>query len=280
MFMADNIMSIENEFNASMKFSHGYQDRINQEQWDLLQKSYEAFRAKNNKKELIPKIIHQIWLGGNPPENCQKFVSELKQIHPDWEYKLWNNDNIDFELENRDIFDQASNLGQKSDILRCEILKKYGGIYLDLDFFTIKSFDELRGCDFFIGIVYDREPNLSNSIMGSSANNPLINELLKFNKGALSGDVMQIIDSTGPHHITRAFFKYLPTMDTIVAFPNSYFYPFPNFPRDRVLGEKMQSYFQANTICCHLWHCSWMKKQSSVNFLSRFIKQIKSKISF
>jgi mannosyltransferase OCH1-like enzyme len=267
-------MMTNNEFDLSMKFSHGYQDRIENEQWDQLKKAYELFQHQKTKKVFIPKIIHQIWLGGEPPKHYKKFISRLKKMHPDWEYRLWKDDEIDFPLENRELFDQATNLGQKSDILRCEILKKYGGIYLDLDFYALKPFDELRGCDFFCGIVYDREPNLSNSIIGSTPNNPVINELLHFRKGILSDNAMEIIDSTGPYHVTRAFFKYLPTMDTIVAFPNSYFYPFPNFSKDRVLGEEMTNYFQENTICCHLWHCSWLKKKPSESLLSKIMKRI------
>ena len=61
MFMINNTIALENEFDASMKFSHEYQDRIDQEKWDLLKKAYETFQNRNTTKEaLIPKIIHQI----------------------------------------------------------------------------------------------------------------------------------------------------------------------------------------------------------------------------
>ncbi|MFZ4115686.1 MAG: glycosyltransferase family 32 protein [Chthoniobacterales bacterium] len=259
-----------------MQFSHGYQERVDQETWNLLKESYESFQHKKKREPLIPKIIHQIWLGGEPPENCQQLIRKLKKLHPHWEHRLWREDQIDFELENRELFDQATNLAQKSDILRYEILNKYGGIYLDLDFLILKPFEELLGCDFFAGIMYDREPNLGNSIIGSSPKNPLIQELVHFHHGILGSNAMDIIDSTGPYHVTRIFLKHILTMDTIVAFPNSYFYPFPNFPRDRILGEKANSYFQANTICAHLWHCSWMKKKSPESFFRRLKNKIKS----
>ena len=267
-------MIADDAFDLSMKFSSRYQDRIDQEKWDLLKNAYELFQNQKTKKAVIPKIIHQIWLGGEPPKHYEKLMTELRGTHPGWEYRLWRDNQIDFELENKKLFDQATNFGQKSDILLCEILKKYGGIYLDLDFYMLKPFDELRSCDFFCGVVYDREPNLSNSIIGSSPNNPLINELLHFRKGVLSGNAMEVLDSTGPYHTTRAFFKCLPTMENIVAFPNSYFYPFPNFPEDRILGEETNAYFQKNTICCHLWHCSWIKKKQSENFIKKIMRKI------
>mmetsp|Transcript_11949 Transcript_11949/g.34641 ORF Transcript_11949/g.34641 Transcript_11949/m.34641 type:complete len:177 (+) Transcript_11949:86-616(+) len=73
----------------------------------------------------IPKIIHQIWLGGNqiPPE-CIPWMESWKRYHPDWEYKLWQ----DGDLENlpllprcRALIASASNPAEKADILRLEV---------------------------------------------------------------------------------------------------------------------------------------------------------------
>ena len=42
---------------------------------------------------MIPKIIHQIWLGDKDlmPLNCMKTV---KEIHYDWQYYLWTEENL------------------------------------------------------------------------------------------------------------------------------------------------------------------------------------------
>ena len=41
----------------------------------------------------IPKIIHQIWVGGHEmPEHCKQFVQEMKELNPDYEHKLWGNE--------------------------------------------------------------------------------------------------------------------------------------------------------------------------------------------
>ena len=39
-----------------------------------------------------------------------------------------------FDMKNKLAFSQASNWGMKSDILRYEILMKYGGVYVDTDY--------------------------------------------------------------------------------------------------------------------------------------------------
>ena len=41
----------------------------------------------------IPKIIHQIWVGGKKiPQKYKKLIKTVKDVHPDWEYKLWTNE--------------------------------------------------------------------------------------------------------------------------------------------------------------------------------------------
>lgn len=42
--------------------------------------------------EIIPKIIHQIWIGHDQlPHNKKVLMDSVKNLHPDYEYKLWTN---------------------------------------------------------------------------------------------------------------------------------------------------------------------------------------------
>ena len=44
---------------------------------------------------MIPKIIHQIWVGEyRIPKREKNLIEEVKQKHPDFEHILWTNDNI------------------------------------------------------------------------------------------------------------------------------------------------------------------------------------------
>ena len=79
--------------------------------------------AHYNSEPLIPKIIHQIWLGSSLPEKYKRFQQSWKKYHPDWTYILWSEKEIEeFGLKNKKIYDKTKNLGQKSDIARYEIL--------------------------------------------------------------------------------------------------------------------------------------------------------------
>lgn len=45
---------------------------------------------------MIPRIIHYCWFGRGPmPELAQKCIESWHRFMPDYEYKLWNEDNFD-----------------------------------------------------------------------------------------------------------------------------------------------------------------------------------------
>lgn len=58
---------------------------------------------------LIPKKIHQIWLGGTLPYHQSSFVETWASL-AGWEYKLWTDEDIEGILScNRDLFQLGKN---------------------------------------------------------------------------------------------------------------------------------------------------------------------------
>lgn len=92
---------------------------------------------------MIPKIIHQLWIGPKPaPTN---FMDSWRLKNPDFEYIRWS----ETELEKRGMhlkciqaIDSMSEINGKADIIRWEILAKYGGIFVDADSICIEPIDE------------------------------------------------------------------------------------------------------------------------------------------
>lgn len=88
----------------------------------------------------IPKIIHQIWLGNKykPPI---EWMQTWKEKHPDWEYKLWTDEDVkNLPMKCRRAFDlQPKDYVYQSDVLRYEILFRYGGIFIDADSTCLKK---------------------------------------------------------------------------------------------------------------------------------------------
>lgn len=94
----------------------------------------------------IPRIVHQIWLGSPPPEKYREWMTTWMNWQG-WTYRLWTDEDVRCrELYNQELYDRADNYGEKSDILRLEILLEHGGMYVDVDFECIRpdTFDALH----------------------------------------------------------------------------------------------------------------------------------------
>lgn len=103
---------------------------------------------------MIPKIIHQIWIGDKQlPET---WLNSWKDKHPEYEYILWTEKDIDeLNLVNRHIYDkfnESKTYNGMANVARIEILYNYGGIYLDADLKCLKPLNkEWLKCD-FVGV--------------------------------------------------------------------------------------------------------------------------------
>ena len=115
-------------------------------EWKIVRDLYNrnAVNAVWSEVPRIPKIIHHIWLGSPFPEKYKILRETWKKHHPDWEFVLWTDEDIEaFGLFNKDLYDQSDNYGAKSDIARYEILYRFGGLYIDTDFESEEDYNEL-----------------------------------------------------------------------------------------------------------------------------------------
>ena len=183
------------------------------------------------KTQGIPKIIHQIWFGKMLERErilIDRWSSSWKKYHPDWEYKLWTEKDLeDFDLYNKDLFEKETYSG-KANILRYEILYKFGGVYVDADFECFKSIDILNeNYDFYCcfapldeGILY-----INNAIIASVAKHPILKyciEILQYTKNGKSSFARS---GTYPFTKSVVHVSMKLNLDNIMVFPASYFYP-------------------------------------------------------
>ncbi|KAK9866600.1 hypothetical protein WJX84_002232 [Apatococcus fuscideae] len=96
----------------------------------------------------IPKIIHQSWKNEDVPEHYHAWISTWKQNHPDWVYKLWTDDeNWELVARHYPWFLQDYDSFQKpiirADAARVFYMYHYGGVYVDLDFESLRPLDAL-----------------------------------------------------------------------------------------------------------------------------------------
>jgi mannosyltransferase OCH1-like enzyme len=102
---------------------------------------------------MIPKIIHYCWFGNcemsEIDNNC---IASWHKYMPDWEYKLWNEDNFNVNITpyTKEAY-EAKKYAFVSDYVRLWALYNYGGLYLDVDFEVYKPFDDLLAYSAFAG---------------------------------------------------------------------------------------------------------------------------------
>ena len=148
---------------------------------------------------LIPKVIHQIWIGDKKmPTHCQDYIKEIKRLNPEFQHFLWD-DKVFSEKYKDDPFLQNYIKNPSlykwafiADRLRLLLLRDFGGIYVDVDAKPIKSFNSVlnklhKNTCFFGGVRreffknehHEAEPPIIEcTVMGSSINSRIINECL------------------------------------------------------------------------------------------------------
>lgn len=256
------------ELHENYSYSFNRENMLNNDDWKKIINCYNNFEL--SKENVIPKKIHQIWLGSELPDKYKRLTESWLKYHPDWEYKLWTDSDIkDFDFPNKDIFNSISNLGMKADLLRIEILNKFGGLYADIDFECLKSFNDMHKLSFYSGIVYGHNVEIAVGLIGSIPNHPILLDYLSnidYKNGKES--VLDIFNVTGPYYFTKIFLRNIndKTKD-IVAFPTIYFYPFHNsyYPSKRLFGfdenDKIliNEFITEDSFATHWWHVSWNK---------------------
>jgi len=146
----------------------------------------------------IPKTLHYIWLGPKPfPLESVSYVRSWLGKHPSWTVYFWTDrdrplphpsmkarsiNDLNWELEAlKSCYDKSDNWGEKSDILRLEILSQEGGIYVDHDVKCLSAFDPLNcAFDLYCGMEMPYKTALesslfpTNNIVAARKSHPLL----------------------------------------------------------------------------------------------------------
>jgi mannosyltransferase OCH1-like enzyme len=156
---------------------------------------------------LIPRTFHQIWLGTKPlPDRYKRWADGWLEMNPGWTMEWWTDQHLP-EMVNRVEFDRAEKMAAKSDILRYELLARFGGVYVDSDFEPLRPIETiLRGVSSFQADELDDRP--CNALLGSVANDPFYSLVVKLIPESIraGGD---IVATTGPGLLKRAIAEYL-----------------------------------------------------------------------
>jgi mannosyltransferase OCH1-like enzyme len=175
----------------------------------------------------IPKIIHQIWLGDQTKRPTRWIESWITQ-HPGWTHRLWTEANLP-ALICQQQFETMPWLPGKADILRYEILREHGGVYLDADSECIAPLTDdllLNGGFAVLENEYARPGVIANGVIGCEPNCPFMAKLVEgvSAMGNLRATpVLDVWKVTGPLFFTRTLGQNQFTFYRL--YPSFWFYP-------------------------------------------------------
>jgi mannosyltransferase OCH1-like enzyme len=153
-------------------------------------------------------------------------------------------------------------VAHQADVVRMEILRKTGGIYLDVDTITCKSFDDLLNNSCVIGIEGKRATGLCNAVIMAEPGNRFIEDWFQeYRTFASTG-----FNSTWGQHSIKLPLKMWKTGkydDCLTVMPyNSFHYPTWSKKGTDMLFKDLHVFPDA--YCHHLWESINWKHLSSL----------------
>ena len=191
-------------------------------------------------------------------KNC---IASWHKYMPDYEYKLWNEDNFDVNVISytKEAY-HARKYAFVSDYVRLWALEREGGVYLDTDVEVFRSFVDLFDYKAFAGFEGSKYMPLGTCVMASEAHGVWAREQLEayrqrhFLKEDGSYDLTTNVQFISARMCEQGFVQNGKEQDykDLHVLPVDYFCP------RQTTGE----YFRTiNTYCDHLGIGSWMESK-------------------
>ncbi|AWB08093.1 hypothetical protein A6A40_23955 (plasmid) [Azospirillum humicireducens] len=173
---------------------------------------------------LVPRLIHQTWKTRDVPPELLAFQRSWTGRNPGFAYRFWTDDDIGrFVAEEHPallpVFRGYADPIARIDLARYLILRRFGGVYADLDFECLRPIDGLlEGRSFVVGQEPEEHGRLAKAVerglprilcpsfLASVPGHPFWDHLLsRLVEARHCGDVL---DATGPFLLTRAHADY------------------------------------------------------------------------
>ncbi|CAF1625127.1 unnamed protein product [Didymodactylos carnosus] len=153
-------------------------------------------------------------------------MDQWKLLYPNWEIKLWSQNNL-FSLYNEERYKQSRSRRQQADIIRYELVFQYGGIYVDVDFEPLKNMEPLlHGVKAFVA--YEGPQFVCNGCFGSIPGHELVTRLMtRLDSNWLEFENGSVNQQTGSLYMSKEVEKLQLTMaDGFQVFSPHVFFPY------------------------------------------------------
>ena len=198
-------------------------------------KSRRRSRGKSMEHCAIPKVVHQIWIGGELPPILSLYMNDWKEMRG-WDYRLWGNDDLNeqnfpktWHLIKRMLRLERPVYAMIADLMRLEILYHHGGVYLDTTFEKVRNITPLLnkpGYKFAMSNeIPDPElelPFISNSFIASVPRYVVLRRLLSEEKLSHINIKGLANEQTGPYYVRTGIKR--PSEVSLI--PTRFIYPY------------------------------------------------------
>lgn len=223
---------------------------------------------------MIPKRIHYCWFGkGEMPELALKCIGSWHNYMPDYEYKIWTEENFDVNIipYTKEAY-KAGKFAFVSDYVRLWALYHEGGIYMDVDFEVFKSFDDLLHYDAFAGFEGSKYSPLMMGVVASRSGGRWVKEQMDayedrhFIKPDGTLDLTTNVKFISDRMRQKGFIQNGLEQDylDLHVFPVDYFCP------RQTTGEYLRT---ENTYCEHLGLGSWSEHGGIKQLIGKMVGQ-------
>lgn len=211
---------------------------------------------------MIPKIIHYCWFGrGEMPELALRCIESWHKFMPDYEYKLWNEDNFDVNCNPyvKEAY-EAKKYAFVTDYVRLYALFTEGGIYMDTDVEVLKPYDDLLSLPGFTGYEGSKYLPPVTGTIASEAGNPWVKEQLD----AYNSIHFKLADGSFDTKNNTTRISEIMRKGGFIQngkkqlYKDMYIFPVEFFCPRQTTGEVL---ITANTYCDHHFMGSWTAKR-------------------
>jgi mannosyltransferase OCH1-like enzyme len=186
------------------------------------------------------------------PEEHERFGETWRRHHPGWEVRLWTDADVPVPA----VAARARNIAERADLVRYEVLRRHGGVYVDTDVECLKPIDDLLdGVRAFAA--YEVPGRLCNAVMGGVPGHPALARLLEL--AELTAGRGHYPEATATLFLTRVFEPF----EDVTLFGPERFYPFlweGEGERATEHGGRVGS----DTYAVHHWAMSWKRPTGAV----------------
>lgn len=232
----------------------------------------------------IPRIIHQTWKSVHVPQPFDAFQAAWRALHPTFEYRLWTDADNDRFVRSEfpelyALYRSFSREIYRADMARCLYLKRFGGVYVDLDIEPLRPLDALLSNDdtCILGAEPESHARMHfgkpvmacNAVMASVPGHPFWDRMLEEiqERAARPRSRREPVSVTGPVALDAAYLQHGARLGVRISSADAFF-PLPDLgsrklqlaPGSRKYYERMRSLeiYPPESYGVHHWAHTWI----------------------